>query len=128
MYFWGRQIFSNTLGGDDEVASIRWALDAAARVTGSGRYDAQRCEPRAGVACDLRTVARAGAAGGAAEADAGARRVRDDAAEGRPRVGILRGASVAWGGVRVDGRASGWVGELEVRRVRVWRGGEGRCD
>ena len=126
MYFLGRQIFSNTLGGDDEVASIRWALDAAACIPGSGRYGAQRCEPRAGVACDC--VVRAGAAGGAAEADAGARRVRDDAAEGRPRVGILRGASVAWGGVRVDGRASGWVGELEVRRLRVWRGGEGRCD
>ena len=96
MYFLGRQIFSNTLGGDDEVASIRRARDAAACIPGSGRYGAQRCEPRAGVACDLRSAARAGAAGGAAEADAGARRVRDDAAEGRPRGRVLGCARVAW--------------------------------
>ena len=110
MYFWGRQIFSNTLGGDDEVASILRARDAAACIPGSGRYGAQRCEPRAGVACDC--VARAGAAGGAAEADAGARRVRDDAAEGRPRVGVHGGARVAWcGGEWASGRVSQYIAE-----------------
>ena len=78
MYFLGCQIFSNTLGGDDEVASIRRARDAAARIPGSARHSSQ-------------------------QADDGARRVRDDAAEGRPRVGVLRGARVGWAWVEREG-------------------------
>ena len=67
------------MGGDGEVAAVRRARDAAG-VTSSACHSAQRHEPRAS----------------AAGADARPRRVRDVAAEGRPRAGVFGGARVAW--------------------------------
>ena len=88
-----KKLRNNTLGVDDEVAAVRRARDAAARGPSSGRHSAQRHEPRAS----------------AAGADAGARRVRDVAAEGRPRGRVLGCARVAWvRGPRPEVCVRGW--------------------
>ena len=80
------------MGGDGEVAAVVRTRDAAG-VPGSGRHSAQRHEPRAS----------------AAGADAGARRVRDVAAEGRPRGRVLGCARVAWArGPRPEVCVRGW--------------------
>ena len=107
--------FNNTLGGDGEVAAVRRAGDAAARGPGSGRHSAQRHEPRAS----------------AAGADAGARRVRDVAAERRPCAGVLGGARVAWvRGPQPEVCMRGWqcaFGPAGVRRRPGLAYGEALC-